>query len=341
MVKIDHRFDYQIGGLSKRLSLLLGSARRRADKPTMTHVWHGAYYSKEPAIWTFANEGDETNAIEWLRIRALHHPEQIECKISYFGDIMDVDAKGGTSHSTPLHAAVVNHHLGIAQRLIEAGADLSSLNDQGDTPLIELLVGVEARDLDLLDIEEKEENDAILAMMKLLLQSGVNVNRACTDTTELEIDGIYGYTALFHAIVTFPLGVPMLLEYGADVNARRSIDFARDTPLFAAVISDEDVCVQLLFEYGADVYAQDSEGSSVVEYLGKDQHGHHTPFTENSPASERVMQLIMAELQRKQVERQDKCVAFAMGKIERLGAMSRVFALDDELVRMIYDSYRL
>jgi hypothetical protein len=44
----------------------------------------------------------------------------------------------------------------------------------------------------------------------------------------------------------------------------------------------------------------------------------------------------MVELRRKQVER---CVAFAMGKVQRLGAMSLVSPLDDGLVRMICDQF--
>ena len=298
----------------------------------MTHVWHVPYYTTFPAIWTFAHLGDVENVIEWLRIRALHSPDQIESKMSFFGDTMDLEARGGEFNTTPLHAAVVNGHAGIVLRLIAAGADLSPHNHNGDTPLIELVKW-----------GGNEENEAILMMVKLLLQFGADVNRVCTGTTEDEVDGLHGYTVLMHAIISFPQAVPMLLAYGADVEARRSIDFSRDTPIIMAVLAEQDVCLRLLLEYGADLYARDSDGNTVLGYLPKDEDGNYLPYTEDTdtPASRRVLHLVMAEVQRRKVLHQDKCEAFAMGKIERLGAMSRVFALDSELVCMICDKFCL
>ena len=318
---------------------LSGRQTGSCDSWIMTHVWHVPYYSTFPPIWTFAHQGDVENVIEWLRIRALHSPDQIESKVSFFGDTMDLEARGGAFDTTPLHTAVMGgvKNINIVLRLIAAGADLSPHSYKGDTPLIELIKKGEST----ADLLNHKGNEDILTMMKLLLQFGVDVNRACTDTTELEIDWIYGYTALFHAIISFPQAVPMLLEYGADINAKRSIHFARDTPMMVAVMSDRDDCVHLLLEHGADVYASDSFGSTVLEYLDRDKDGNYLPYTENSPASQRVLLLILAEIQRKEVERKAKCVAFAMGKVERLGTKSRVLALDDGVVRMICDIYRV
>ena len=76
----------------------------------MAHRWTRAVseYTEHPAIWTFAQKGDIDGVIEWLEIRAWHSPDEINSKISVFGDVMDIEDKGGESRSTPLHAAVVN-----------------------------------------------------------------------------------------------------------------------------------------------------------------------------------------------------------------------------------------
>jgi len=303
----------------------------------MTHVWHEAYYSTFPAIWTFAHQGNVERVIEWLRIRALHSPDQIESKMSFFGDTMDLEARGGEFNTTPLHAAVVNGHEGIVLRLIAAGADLSPHNARGDTPLIDLWKLGWERDA---AIGSKLSED-ILAMARMLLQFEVDVNCLCIDPQTEEPDEGCGKTALCEAVIYFPQVVGLLLANGADPELRRTHEFSRDTAMFQAIQLSDPASIQLLIQYGADVFTKDAAGDSILAFYHEDEDGNYTHRFKKTPEAEAVFQLIMAEVQRKKVLHQAKCEAFAMGKVKRLGAGSRVFALDDGLVRMICDKFCL
>ena len=50
-----------------------------------------------------------------------------------------------------------------------------------------------------------------------------------------------------------------------------------------------------------------------------------------------IAAMIRAEAARREAMRRAKCEAFAMGQLERLGAVSRVRALDPGVVRMVLD----
>lgn len=59
----------------------------------------------------------------------------------------------------------------------------------------------------------------------------------------------------------------LLLEYGADVNAKDKKDF---TPLHLAVGEGYVDVVELLLEHGADVNAKDFKGNTAYDYALED-----------------------------------------------------------------------
>jgi ankyrin repeat protein len=111
----------------------------------------------------------------------------------------------------------------------------------------------------------------------------------------------------------------VLLNHGADVHAKDGRGY---TPLHSAVHGSSEA--RLLIHYGADVLARNNFGDTA-EFMAT-RSGVH-----------RVVELIQTEPARMEALRRAKCEAFAMGQLERLGAVSRVRALDPGVVRMVLD----
>jgi hypothetical protein len=120
----------------------------------------------------------------------------------------------------------------------------------------------------------------------------------------------------------------VLLNHGADVHAKDGRGY---TPLHSAVHGSSAAnpwvrvhVARLLIHYGADVLARNNFGDTA-EFMAT-RSGVH-----------RVVELIQTEPARMEALRRAKCEAFAMGQLERLGAVSRVRALDPGVVRMVLD----
>jgi hypothetical protein len=108
----------------------------------------------------------------------------------------------------------------------------------------------------------------------------------------------------------------VLLENGADVS---SLDVAGRTALHLASMQGHAELVQLLIEHQANVLAEDNHGATAGDYATTESHLE-------------VVALLKAE-----VVRRAKCVAFAMGHQERLGAGSAVRWLDPEVLRVVLE----
>ncbi|NVJ98774.1 MAG: ankyrin repeat domain-containing protein [Alphaproteobacteria bacterium] len=94
-----------------------------------------------------------------------------------------------------------------------------------------------------------------MAMMKLLLDNGANVNVG---------DPERGETALMkRALAGDVNGVQLLLSYGADANRA---DIGQETALMKAVRARKFKMVQTLLEAGADPNVQDFTGKTALEY---------------------------------------------------------------------------
>lgn len=108
-----------------------------------------------------------------------------------------------------------------------------------------------------LPLHAGELHDAILdsevEKVTQLIKRGANVN-------EPDEDGIVPLT---HAINTVgqEAVVRLLIEHGADVNAKHPLG---QTPIVAAVVSDDRTILELLFKHGIDIQTADQYGDTPL-----------------------------------------------------------------------------
>jgi ankyrin repeat protein len=122
------------------------------------------------------------------------------------------------SHQMPIHLAAANNHVGVAEALLNKGADVNAKTEKGSTSM---------------SIAAKQ---GAVEMVKCLLNHKVDINES---------------RALFHAAFCRETTEVMdiLLKAGADINAP---DPQGVTPIFAAVYAVSLQNVQFLLSHGAD-----------------------------------------------------------------------------------------
>jgi len=99
--------------------------------------------------------------------------------------------------------------------------------------------------------------------VRTLLDAGADVNLASREAMKV--------TPLASASAARQLEIArLLIEHGADVNARAANDF---TPLHESAASGKIDFAQLLLEHGADVNAQASDGKTPLDYAR--ERGQH------------------------------------------------------------------
>ena len=141
----------------------------------------------------------------------------------------------------------------------------------------------------------------------------------------------------------------LLLQHGADVSARDNGGF---TPLDAVAMEGREEVAVLLLQYGADVSAQDLNGMTALHWAAHQGHvamvrvliAHRANvaaqdtmgLTAEDYATSQSHPHVVAMLRAEAVTRA-KCVAFAMGHHERLGAGSLLRLLDLEVTRMVLE----
>jgi len=143
--------------------------------------------------------------------------------------------------------------------------------------------------------------------------------------------------------------VRLLLDHGADTSAKNRFGW---TPLFCSAMRGNEEMVILLLEHGADIAAKSNSGwtplhgashwgcGEVVrlllhrgaDTLPKDNYGRAPLDLATARAHPKIVAMLKAE-----EVRRGKCVAFAMGQHERLGAGSRVRGLEEGVVRMVLE----
>jgi len=203
------------------------------------------------------------------------------------------------TQSSPLHIAA---HVGCTpavKLLIDHGADVSSRDNTGRTPLQEAA-------------QSGHANTAKVAL--LLLQNG-----AAVSTQSLH----EGATAMhFAARCEAPLEglsvMRLLISKGADPSAR---DNDGGTPLFWAARHGNGAVVPLLLFHGKGADLQSTSNGRTPEDIA---------FSRSH--------LEVAAMLEAEALRRATCEAFAMGQLERLGAGSRVRGLEPEVVRMVLEA---
>lgn len=165
-----------------------------------------------------------------------------------------VNTKGGC-HGTPLHAASYKGHANTVQALIEAKADVETINDH-KTPLHAAFYGghldamrlllkggaaVDAPDISHNTLLHQASLNGQLVFVDLLLEYGADA-KACNDNN---------WTPLHRAALCGQVEVVQrLLNKGADMNAQ---SHDHNTPLHIASIAGKLEVVRLLLDHGADV----------------------------------------------------------------------------------------
>jgi len=145
-------------------------------------------------------------------------------------------------------------------------------------------------------------------VVSLLLNKGADVNATMrSGETPLYLAIFRGRTAM----------VKQLLDQGAFVNQVVKGGYNKGTTSLhhAAMFPMDARITQMLLDRGADIFARNKAGKSPEDIAG-----------------EKVAALLRAE-----ATRRARCVAFASGHHERLGAGSLVLSLHPEVVRMILE----
>jgi ankyrin repeat protein len=149
----------------------------------------------------------------------------------------DVNERSDTDDATALHVASQNGEEEVARFLLELGADISALDEEGYPPLHRAFQG------------------GHVEVAQILIERGADI------LTEDK----YGCTPLHRALTLGYVEVAqMLIERGADVSAQ---DMFGILPLHQASEVGYVEIAQMLIEHGADVSAEDMKGKTPLHFV--------------------------------------------------------------------------
>ncbi len=143
---------------------------------------------------------------------------------------------------TPLLMALLNNQLGAARQLVDAGANVNADDFYGRTPL---WAAVEYRNLDMNNRSEDSpttnhvDRDAILPMIRLLLDKGANVNARTRE-------------------------VPPSRKWLYALNDVSWVDYTGQTPFLRAAFSGDTTVMRLLLDHGADPHIATQGGTTPL-----------------------------------------------------------------------------
>ncbi len=177
--------------------------------------------------------------------------------------LQNQDLERGVAPSlTALHLAVHFGGAAVVKVLLDAHANCNVMTTYGWTPL--LLASVL--------LIEPANRASLVAVMKLLVEAGADVNACAPLTTHRSLEKKTGstlwLTPLLNAIVTRDDEMrDYLLEHGAQVNIHNNMAYAegRRIPLMVEALRYDIHCCQVLLGYGADLRCRNSDGPSIWE----------------------------------------------------------------------------
>ncbi|MEP7305219.1 MAG: ankyrin repeat domain-containing protein [Acidobacteriota bacterium] len=139
---------------------------------------------------------------------------------------------------TPLLIAIANDHPNVAQFAIERGADVNVVDWYGRTPL---WTAIETRnmDVDSGNLQNGVDRDAMLALVKVLLNKGADPNTRMKE-------------------------VPPIRRQMLGIGSLAWVDYTGQTPFITAALAGDVTVMQLLLDYGADPYVTTFGGTSAL-----------------------------------------------------------------------------
>lgn len=191
----------------------------------------------------------------------------LEGNKSHFRALMESGADVNMiTRLAPLHVAAVYGREEMAEKLIQAGADVDSRDEWGNTPGRLAIGGVSNNFID------EEQGKRIIS---LLLDGGADINAVDGNGFGMLHDAIqmcsndlvralleWGADAngpenqhkaispLVAALMGYPRIIPVLVDFGADVNRESKVGIV---PIQAAVLISSADSVRALLKFGADV----------------------------------------------------------------------------------------
>jgi ankyrin len=140
---------------------------------------------------------------------------------------------------TPLLMAITNNHVDMAGLAIEQGARINVVDWYGRTPL---WAAVETRNMDVDNgnFENGVDREALLGLIRLLLEKGADPNTRVTETP--------------------PIRRQMLRVTGS----LSWVDFTGQTPFLTASLAGDVTVMRLLLDYGADPYIPTFGGTTAL-----------------------------------------------------------------------------
>ncbi|RUO18952.1 hypothetical protein CWE08_10345 [Aliidiomarina iranensis] len=219
---------------------------------------------------------DEQPAVSRMSLRRMFPDRQVRALASAAGrgrlerieqlvaQGVDVNARG-TSGATPLYWSFRRKNLSGFKKLLELGADPNVIYEDGTS---------------IMYFVAAEDN---LEFLRLALEFGADPNLV-SGRRERSIDhpewAFSGHTPLFHVAIFNPNAieaVDLLLEYGADINARtrRIGRTGRSVSLLMSSTSGGKYYLTLhLLEHGADYTFVNEVGDSLMTRLTRDWLGY-------------------------------------------------------------------